>query len=152
MGNERDREIRRVVVTGMGVISPLGKTLGSSWDNMLAGVSGGGPVTLFDATDEWPCRIGCEVRDFDPTDYLDRKEAKRHDRVSQFSVIASAEALASAGLDELPNGTDPTRCGVIFGSGIGGIVDEGQQRSSDLLTEPVREQRPPLEHALAVER
>jgi 3-oxoacyl-[acyl-carrier-protein] synthase II len=138
MGNERDREIRRVVVTGMGVISPLGKTLGSSWDNMLAGVSGGGPVTLFDATDEWPCRIGCEVRDFDPTDYLDRKEAKRHDRVSQFSVIASAEALASAGLDELPNGTDPTRCGVIFGSGIGGIATFEKQHKRMLEHGPKR--------------
>jgi 3-oxoacyl-[acyl-carrier-protein] synthase II len=112
---------KRVVVTGMGLVSPVGNDVDTSWENLLAGTSGGGPVTHFDATDEYPCRIACEVKGFDPLDYLDRREVKRHDRVSQLAVAASAEALASAGLEGAPAGSDPERFGVIFGSGIGGI-------------------------------
>ena len=111
----------RVVITGMGLVSPVGNNLETAWTNLLAGKSGGGPITLFDATEDFACRIGCEVKGFDPLDYMDPKEVKRHDRVSQFAVAASTEALASAGLDGPPQGTDPQRFGVIFGSGIGGI-------------------------------
>lgn len=118
---------RRVVITGMGTVSPVGGDLETTWSNMLAGVSGGGPITHFDATDDFACRIGCEVKGFDPLDYLDRKEVRRHDRVSQFAVAASAQALAAAGLETLPPGTDPERFGVIFGSGIGGISTFEQQ-------------------------
>jgi len=120
---------KRVVITGMGVVSPVGLDLETTWTNLLAGVSGGGAVTLFDATDDFACRISCEATGFDPLDYLDKREVKRHDRVSQFAVAASAQALASAGLDGPPPGTDPDRFGVIFGTGIGGIATfEAQHR------------------------
>ena len=118
---------KRVVVTGMGLVSPLGNDVQTSWDNMLAGESGGGPVTRFDATDDFACRIACEVKGFDPLDYLDRKDVRKHDRVSQLAVAASAQALASAGLDGPPPGGDPERFGVIFGSGIGGIATFEEQ-------------------------
>jgi len=118
---------KRVVITGMGAVSPVGGDLETTWSNLLAGVSGGGPITHFDATDDFACRIGCEVKGFDPLDYLDRKEVRRHDRVSQFAVAASAQALEDAGLETLPSGTDPERFGVIFGSGIGGISTFEQQ-------------------------
>jgi 3-oxoacyl-[acyl-carrier-protein] synthase II len=112
---------KRVVITGMGVVSPVGNDVDTTWANLLSGVSGGGPITHFETNEEFACRIGCEVKGFDPLDYLDRKEVRRHDRVSQFAVAASAQALASAGLDGPPPGSDPERFGVIFGSGIGGI-------------------------------
>lgn len=118
---------KRVVVTGMGLVSPVGNDVGTSWENLLAGRSGGGPITAFDATDDFPCRIGCEVKDFDPLDYLDKRDVKRHDRVSQFAVAAASQALTSAGLDGPPEGGDPERCGVIFGSGIGGIATFEEQ-------------------------
>ncbi|MGB1780072.1 MAG: beta-ketoacyl-ACP synthase II [Longimicrobiales bacterium] len=112
---------KRVVITGMGLVSPVGTDVQSTWDHLLAGTSGGGPVTHFDATEGFACRIGCEVKGFDPLDYLDKREVKRHDRVSQFAVAAAAQALAQAGLEGVPDGGDPERFGVIFGSGIGGI-------------------------------
>jgi 3-oxoacyl-[acyl-carrier-protein] synthase II len=110
-----------VVVTGMGLVCPVGNDVDTSWTNLLEGRSGGGPVTHFEATEEFPCRIACEVKGFDPLDYLDKRDVKRHDRVSQLAVAASAQALASAGLEGPPPGSDPERFGVIFGSGIGGI-------------------------------
>ena len=94
-----DGATRRVVITGMGVISPVGHGLESTWRNLLAGTSGGGPITSWDATEDFACRIACEVNDFDPLDYMDKREVRRHDRVSQFAVAASTEALSSAGLD-----------------------------------------------------
>lgn len=112
----------RVVITGMGVISPVGHGLDETWRNLLSGTSGGGPITSWDATEDFPCRIGCEVKDFDPLDYLDKRDVRRHDRVSQFAVAAASEALKSADLDGPPEGGDPRRFGVIFGSGIGGIA------------------------------
>lgn len=118
---------RRVVITGMGLVSPVGNDVETTWTNLLAGVSGGGPITSFETDEQFACRIGCEVKNFEPLDYLDRKEVKRHDRVSQFAVAASAQALASAGLEGPPAGTDPERFGVIFGSGIGGIATFEEQ-------------------------
>ncbi len=123
-----DGPVRRVVVTGMGVVSPVGNDLASTWSALLAGASGGGPVTAWAITEDFPCRIGCEVKDFDPLDYMDRRDARRHDRVSQFAVAASAQALAAAGLDGGPPvDGDPERFGVIFGSGIGGIATFEEQ-------------------------
>ncbi len=136
MGN--GKETRRVVVTGMGLVSPLGNDVPTSWKNLLDGVSGGGPVTHFEATDDFPCRIACEVKGFDPLDHLDRKEVKRHDRVSQLAVAASAEALASAGLEGPPPGGDPERFGVIFGSGIGGIATFEEQHRKLIESGPGR--------------
>ena len=127
-GKESDQETRRVVVTGMGVLSPVGNDLGSTWDALLAGTSGGGPVTLWQTNDEFDCRIACEVKGFDPLDYLEKKDAKRFDRVSLFSIAASAQALESSGIpDGAPDGMDPSRFGVIFGTGIGGISTMEEQ-------------------------
>jgi 3-oxoacyl-[acyl-carrier-protein] synthase II len=129
---------RRVVITGMGIISPVGNDVETAWSNLLAGVSGGGPVTAFEATEAFACRIGCEVKGFDPLDWLDKRDAKRHDRVSQFAVAASAQALAQAGLSGPPEGGDPKRFGVIFGSGIGGIATFEEQHRRLLEQGPHR--------------
>ena len=118
---------RRVVITGMGVVSPLGLDLDTTWKNLLAGQSGGALVSAWEATEDYPCRIGCEVKGFDPLEYMDKREARRHDRVSQFAIAASSQALASAGLEGPPPGSDPERFGVIFGSGIGGIATFEEQ-------------------------
>jgi len=136
--NGQAAALRRVVVTGMGAISPVGNTVASMWESLLAGVSGGGPVTHFDATPDFPCRIACEVKGFDPLDHMDRREAKRHDRVSQFAIAASGEALESAGLGTLPDSVDPDRFGVVFGSGIGGISTFEEQHRKLISSGPSR--------------
>ena len=133
-----DGVARRVVITGMGVVSPVGLDLESTWTNLLAGKSGGGPITSFDATDDFACRIGCEVKDFDPLDYMEKRDVRRHDRVSQFAVAASTQALDSAGLEGPPQGGDPRRFGVIFGSGIGGIATFEEQHRKLLEKGPHR--------------
>jgi 3-oxoacyl-[acyl-carrier-protein] synthase II len=127
MGNGKHDATRRVVVTGMGVVSPVGNDVSTMWDSLLAGVSGGSLVTHWEATEDFACRIACEVKGFDPLDYLDKREARRHDRVSQFAIAASAQALESAGLTTLPDGIDAERVGVVFGSGIGGIATFEEQ-------------------------
>ena len=87
MGNGTGGAPRRVVVTGMGLISPVGNDLESSWQNMLDGKSGGGPVTQWETTEEWACRVACEVKGFDPLDHMDRRDAKRQDRVSNSELL-----------------------------------------------------------------
>ena len=129
---------KRVVVTGMGLVSPVGNDVASSWDALLAGTSGGAPVTHFETNEDFACRIACEVKGFDPLDHLEKRDVKRHDRVSQFAIAASAEALASAGLDGAPEGTDPERFGVIFGSGIGGIATFEEQHRKLIEKGPKR--------------
>ncbi|MEX2472980.1 MAG: beta-ketoacyl-ACP synthase II, partial [Gemmatimonadota bacterium] len=129
---------RRVVVTGMGVISPVGNDVSTMWENLLAGVSGGGPVTHWEATEDFACRIACEVKGFDPLDYLDKREARRHDRVSQFAIAASREALRGAGLETLPASVSGDRVGVVFGSGIGGIATFEEQHRKLLEQGPNR--------------
>ncbi len=108
----------RIVITGLGCLSPLGRNVQTTWENALAGRSGVGPITLFDAA-EHETRIAGEVREFDPGAVLGRKEARRMDRYTQFAVAASQEALADAGLriDEHNRG----RIGVFVGTGIGGM-------------------------------
>jgi beta-ketoacyl-acyl-carrier-protein synthase II len=110
--------MRRVVVTGLGCVSPLGLTAEESWQAALAGRSGIAPLTLFDAS-ELPVRIGGEVKGFDPLRYADRKEARRMDRFSQFAVAAAQEAVEDAGLEATEENRN--RIGVMIGSGIGGI-------------------------------
>lgn len=108
----------RVFVTGAGVVSPVGNNVEDCWQSLVSGKSGAGPITRFDAS-EYETRFACEVKDFSFEGILDRKEAKRMDRFVQFAVVASHEALRSAGLGEhIP---DPERIGVIVGSGIGGM-------------------------------
>ncbi|HEY9765030.1 MAG TPA: beta-ketoacyl synthase N-terminal-like domain-containing protein, partial [Chroococcales cyanobacterium] len=106
----------RVVVTGVGVISPVGNDIATFWEALLSGKSGVGPITSFDASAQ-SVRIAGEVKDFDPTLYLDRKEAKRIARFSQFAIAAGKQAWAMAGIKDI----DPTRFGVYVGSGIGGL-------------------------------
>ncbi|MCL4805304.1 MAG: beta-ketoacyl-ACP synthase II [Anaerolineae bacterium] len=108
----------RVVITGMGMLSPLGNTVEESWANLLAGHSGIGPITQFDAS-EFPTRIAGEVKDFSARDYMDFKEARRMSRASQLAVAAARMALADAGLPEQM--TDPERAGVLVGTAVGGI-------------------------------
>jgi 3-oxoacyl-[acyl-carrier-protein] synthase II len=119
---------RNVVVTGMGVISPLGDSIDELWQNLLSGKSGISTVTKFDTSD-YPVHIAGEIKNFDPSKYMDKKEARRMDLSAQYAVAASSNAVEHAGLkiDSL----DVDRCGVVIGSGIGGIETFEKQR--DLL-------------------
>jgi 3-oxoacyl-[acyl-carrier-protein] synthase II len=109
---------RRIVITGLGVISPLGNSVAEFWRNLLEGNSGIGPITRFDPA-PYKCRIGGEVHDFDITRYLSAKEARRFDLYCHFALGAAEEAVAQAGL--LSGGVAPERAGVLVSSGIGGI-------------------------------
>ncbi len=112
---------RRVVVTGLGAISPIGNDVATTWRAILDGVSGGAPITKFDAT-KFDVRFACEVKGFDPLHYMDRKEVKRADVYTQYAVAGAVQAMADAKLTENGHhGLDPDRFGVIIGSGIGGL-------------------------------
>lgn len=109
---------RRVVVTGLGAVTPVGNDVATTWQSLLSGVSGGADITKFDAA-KYSVRFACEVKQFDPLAYMDRKEAKRADVYAQYAVAASVQAAADAGI--VPGAIDPEIMGVIIGSGIGGI-------------------------------
>jgi 3-oxoacyl-[acyl-carrier-protein] synthase II len=109
---------RRIVITGLGVVSPVGSTVKSAWDAILHGRSGIGPVTRFDVS-AFPVRIGGQVRDFDVSQYIAPKEARRMDEFMHYGVAAGVQAVSDAGIDF--SKSDPTRCGVICGAGIGGL-------------------------------
>ena len=118
-------QLKRVVITGLGAITPIGNTLTEYWEGLLKGKSGIGQITHFDAA-KHACRIAGEVKGFDPHDYLDRKDAKRMDRFAQFGVCASLQALADSGL--VINDLNADQVGVIIGTGVGGLkVLEDQQ-------------------------
>ena len=118
-------ERKRVVITGLGAITPIGNTLSEYWDGLLAGKNGIGPITLFDPS-RHDCRFAAEVKGYDPHDYLERKEAKRMDRFAQFGVSASKQAVADAKFEI--NDLNAEQVGVILGTGIGGLkVLEDQQ-------------------------
>lgn len=120
-----DSECKRVVVTGLGAVTPIGNTLAEYWEGLLSGRNGIGPITLFDPS-RHDCRIAGEVRGFDPHDYMDRKDAKRMDRFSQFGLAASKQAIADAKF--AINDLNAEQVGVIIGTGIGGLkVLEDQQ-------------------------
>ena len=108
----------KVVITGIGAITPLGRTAETFWENLVAGKSGIGPMTLCDPTD-YPCRISGEVGDFDPVEYISSREARRMARFSQLAVAAGLTAVESAGLDM--SREDPFRVGVVLGNGNGGF-------------------------------
>jgi 3-oxoacyl-[acyl-carrier-protein] synthase II len=110
---------RRVVVTGVGAVTPIGNDVATTWNALLSGVSGAAGITRFDAS-TFGVRFACEVKDFDVYQYMERKEAKRADHFTQYAVAAAKQAMDDAGLAE-PNGLDPDRIGVIVGSGIGGL-------------------------------
>ena len=122
---------RRVMVTGLGVVSPVGIGVEATWDALVAGRSGIADITLFDAS-PFDVRVAGEVKGFDATEYMDAKDARRHDRNTHFAVAATGEALRNAGLlgdDGRVAGVDADRFGMVFGTGIGGIgmLLEGQQ-------------------------
>lgn len=116
---------RRVVVTGMGAVTPVGNSVAATWDALTAGRSGVAPITKFDAA-KFPVRIAAEVKDFNPGDFMERKEVKRSDVYTQYSVAAAKMAMADAGLSDT-SGLDPDRIGVIVGSGIGGLKSFEEQ-------------------------
>ncbi|MCA6439804.1 MAG: beta-ketoacyl-ACP synthase II [Sediminibacterium sp.] len=112
-------QLKRVVVTGIGTLTPLGNNLQDYWNNLVAGVSGAAPITLFDAS-KFKTRFACEVKGFDPTQFMEKKEARKLDRFAQLAIVASDMAVADAGLDKEKLNID--RVGVIFASGIGGLT------------------------------
>lgn len=112
-------DLKRVVVTGLGALTPLGKTVDEYWQNLENGVGGCDYIQQFDVT-KFKTRFACEVKDFDATQYLDRKEARKLDRYCQFALIASDEAVKDAGINK--ENVDVDRVGVIFASGIGGLI------------------------------
>ena len=110
---------RRVVITGLGAVTPIGNTVSTYWSGLQSGTNGVAPITLFDAS-KHACRFAAEVKDFDPTGVLDPKETKRWDRFCQFGVVAAKEALAQSGLQITD--ANRQRIGVIIGSGVGGLL------------------------------
>jgi 3-oxoacyl-[acyl-carrier-protein] synthase II len=108
---------RRVVVTGVGMVTPLGNDPETTWENLVAGQSGAGPITRFDATD-YPVRFACELKDFDPTVWIERKQARRMDRFAQLALSAARMAEADSGVSVAD---EPERVGAAVGTGIGGL-------------------------------
>ncbi len=112
-------ELKRVVITGIGALTPLGNAKDEYWNSLAKGVSGAAPITRFD-TGKFRTKFACEVKGFDPLDFLDRKEAKRMDPNTQYGMVAGEEAIQDSGLDL--DTVDKSRIGVIWGTGIGGIT------------------------------
>ncbi len=112
-------ESKRVVITGLGAITPIGNTAQDYWNGLLGGVSGADRITLFDAS-KFRTQFACEVKGFDPVAYLDKKEARKVDRFTQLAIVASDEAIKHAGISK--DNVNPDRTGVIFSSGIGGLL------------------------------
>lgn len=127
---------QRVVVTGLGVISSLGRDLETFWGNLMEGRSGVSLIESFDVS-EYPTRIAAEIKDFNPEDYFDKKEARRMDRFVQFGVAAALMAVKDAGLN-IKEDTDPERVGVYVGSGIGGLSTWEEQHKILLEKGPKR--------------
>lgn len=111
-------ELKRVVVTGLGALSPIGNDVETTWKNAVAGVSGAAPITHFDA-ELFKTKFACEVKDFNPADRFDRKKARQLDLYAMYALVAADEAIANAGIDA--EGIDKNRVGVIFAAGIGGL-------------------------------
>ena len=112
-------ELKRVVVTGIGALTPLGNNLNDYWNGLINGVSGADMITLFDAS-KFKTKFACEVKNFEPTDFLDKKESRKIDRFSQLALVASDEAIIDSKIDKETMNAD--RIGVILGSGIGGLI------------------------------
>lgn len=111
-------QLKRVVVTGMGALTPIGNTLGEYWDALVAGKSGAAPITLFDAS-LFKTQFACEVKNFNVEDHIDKKEARKLDQFSQYAIVSASEAMADSALLESTPNLD--RIGVIWGSGVGGL-------------------------------
>ncbi len=111
-------ELRRVVITGMGALTPLGNNLNEYWENLINGVSGAAPIQQFDAS-KFKTQFACEIKNFNVEDFMDRKEARKIDQFTQYAMVSATEAMADAGFDM--EKLNPDRAGVIWGSGIGGL-------------------------------
>lgn len=111
-------KLRRVVVTGLGALTPIGNNVEEYWNNLVNGVSGAAPITYFDTTN-FKTKFACEVKNFNVEDFIDRKEARKMDRYAQYAIVATAEAVKDANFDF--DTLDKDRVGVIWGSGIGGL-------------------------------
>lgn len=111
-------ELKRVVVTGLGAVTPLGNTREETWENMVKGVSGAAPITLFDATN-FKTQFACEVKNWNPNEWIDRKDARKMDRYAQLAMASAVQGVKDSGLDL--DQVDKNRVGVIYGVGIGGI-------------------------------
>jgi len=119
-------ELKRVVVTGLGAITPIGNTVPEFWNGLLNGANGAGPITRFDAS-KFKTQFACEVKGYDSQNHFDRKEARKYDLFAQYAMVVAEEAIKDAGLDIfIP---DPDRVGVIWGSGIGGLITFYQEIS-----------------------
>jgi 3-oxoacyl-[acyl-carrier-protein] synthase II len=111
-------EPRRVVVTGLGALTPIGNTLPEYWEGLISGTSGAAPITYFDAS-KFKTQFACELKGFDPLNFMDRKEARKNDRFAQYALVSTQEAIEDSGLDL--DKIDKDRIGVIWGAGIGGL-------------------------------
>ena len=119
LGENSAMQLKRVVVTGIGALTPIGNNTQAYWKGLLDGVPGADAITLFDAA-KFKTRFACELKGFDPLQYLDKKEARKVDRYTQIAVAASDEAVRDAAIDK--EKMNPDRIGVVFASGIGGLI------------------------------
>jgi len=120
-------KLKRVVITGLGALTPLGNSTKEYWEGLINGVNGVGMITRFDAT-KFKTRFACEIKNYDPLKYFDRKEARKFDPCCQYGFVSSDEALKDSGLDL--NKINMERAGVIWGSGIGGLDTFHEEISS----------------------
>jgi 3-oxoacyl-[acyl-carrier-protein] synthase II len=111
-------KLRRVVITGIGVLSPIGNNIAEFWESLVVGKSGAAPITYFN-TEKYKTKFACELKNFDLFEHFDRKEAKRYDKFTQYALVAAQEAVKDSGIDA--EGVDGDRVGVVFSSGIGGL-------------------------------
>ena len=123
-------ELKRVVVTGLGAITPIGNTVSEFWENLINGTSGAGPITYFDAS-LFKTQFACEVKNFDANQYIDRKEARKMDLYTQYAIGVAKDAVTDSGLDT--ENEDLNKIGVIFGAGIGGIRTFEEESSNYAL-------------------
>lgn len=123
-------ELKRVVVTGLGAVTPLGNTPEETWENMVKGVSGAAPITLFDATN-FKTQFACEVKNWNPNEWIDRKDARKMDRYAQLAMASAVQGVKDSGLDL--DQVDKNRVGVIYGVGIGGIKTFEEEASYNAL-------------------
>ena len=148
-------ELKRVVVTGLGAVTPVGNSVEEMWSNLLAGKSGAAPITSFDTTN-FKTKFACEVKDLNVNDYIDRKEARKMDRCTQLAMISAIQAVKDSGMDL--ETVDKNRVGVVYGIGIGGIktfqdevVYYGQHMDRGPMFNPFFIPKPPvraLRHAM----
>ena len=125
-------ELKRVVVTGLGAITPVGNSVAQAWENLCNGVSGAGPITHFDAS-AFKTQFACEVKDFKPEEFgIDRKEGRKMDLYTQYAIAAATQAITDSGMDLETE--DKNRIGVVFGVGIGVCTPSKRRLATGLLT------------------